>query len=194
MVKTKWVLIGAAVLLALGVNAAAAGRSDSQVFLQEADTTDASAVLAAFVAYVEDGTDTALSVSNTMGVPEITGVDLEGFPTGSDTAGAVWAFCYNQVDGQVYVYNSASDGVIGAGLDDEGMLPAGGTWTVFISEILGQVGFDLQNRFVGYCYFVGEFDAIAGTYVNVFQTVASQQSFPMQKDFTGQPIMVVPSE
>lgn len=192
MVKTKWVLIGAAVLLALGVNAAAAGRSDSQVFLQEADTADASAVLAAFVAYIEDGTDTALSVSNTMGVPEVAGVNLAGFPMGSDVEGAVWAFCFNQ-DGEAYVYNSAQDGVIGAGLSEDGKLPAGGTWTVFISEILGQVGFDLTQRFLGYCYFAGEFDAIAGTYVNVFQTVASQQSFPMQKDFTGQPILVVPA-
>jgi len=194
MVKMKWVLVCAAVLLVFGGNAVAGTRSDGQVFLTEADTATASAVLAAYVAYLEDGTDTALSVSNTLGVPEIAGVELQGFPTGGNTEGAVWAFCSNLVDNQMYVYSSSQDGVIGAGLTEEGILPAGGTWIVHVSEILGQIGFDLTERFVGYCYFVGEFDAIAGTYVNVFQTIASQQAFPMQSDFTGAPIWVVEAQ
>jgi hypothetical protein len=180
MVKTKWVVVCAAVLLLLGVNAAAGTRSDGQVFLTEADTADASAVLAAYVAYLEDGTDTALSVSNTLGAPVIEGVELQGFPTGGDTEGAVWAFCSNLVDNQMYVYSSSQDGVVGAGLTEEGMLPAGGTWIVHVSEVLGKIGFDLTERFVGYCYFVGEFD--------------SQQAFPMQSDFTGAPIWVVEPE
>jgi hypothetical protein len=60
-----------------------------------------------------------------------------------------------------------------------------------VDEILGAVGFDAATQnFVGYCYFVGEFDAIVGTYVNTFASVASQQAFPMQADFAGVPIDV----
>ncbi|MEJ2077054.1 MAG: hypothetical protein P8020_08150 [Acidobacteriota bacterium] len=191
MGKSKWILICGVLLLAFGVNISAAGRSDSQVFLQEDATPQYSATLAAFAAELPaTGEKTAVSVSNTMATPEVPGLDLSGFPTGLNTEGAVWVFCYNRIDGSTWTFNSDSDPSVGAGLDAAGMLPAGGTWTAYVSDILGAAGFDAATEdFIGYCYFVGNFDAIAGTYVNTFTSVSSQQAFPMQSDFTGVPIV-----
>jgi len=191
MGKFKWILICGALVLAFGANAAAAG-SDAQVFLQEDGTPAFSATLATFVSSLTEGTRTAISVSNTLGTPAVDGVEFDGFPTGGNTEGAVWAFCFNTLpDGQDYVYSSVLNGPVGTGLTEGGVLMPGQTWIVFADEILGTVGFDpATENFAGYCYFVGEFDAIAGTYVNTFVSVSSQQAFPMQADFTGTPIKV----
>lgn len=195
MGKSKWILICGVLLLALGVNVAAAGRSDSQVLLQEDATSQYSAVLAAFAAEIPSGEQTAVSVSNTMATPSVSGLEFAGFPTGGDTAGAVWAFCYNTLDGSTWTFNSIDDPTVGTGLDMDGMLPAGGTWTAYVHEILATAGFDAAtDSFIGYCYFVGNFDAIAGTYVNTFSSVSSQQAFPMQSDFTGTPITATQSQ
>lgn len=191
MGKLKWILICGVVLLAFGVNAAAARGSDAQVFLQEEGTSQFSATLASFVTSLATGEQTAVSVSNPLATPQVEGVDFTGFPAGGDTEGPVWAFCYNAIEqGQVYVYNSSVDPV-GGGLDGDGMLVPGATWTVYVHDILATQGFDpAADNFVGYCYFVGEFDAIVGTYVNILGSVNSQQSFAMQADFTGVPITV----
>ena len=191
MGKFKWILICGALVLAFGTNAAAAG-SDAQVFLQEDGTPEFSATLATFVSSLTEGTRTAISVSNTLGTPNVEGVEFSGFPEGGNTEGAVWAFCYNTLeDGAPYVYSSSLNGVVGTGLTEDGVLMPGSTWIVFADEILETLGFDpAADNFVGYCYFVGEFDAIAGTYVNTFVSVSSQQAFPMQADFGGVPIDV----
>ncbi len=189
MGKSKWILICGVLLLAFAVNATAAGRSDSQVFFQEDATSQYAATLAAFAAEIPSGEQTAVSVSNTMATPSISGLEFAGFPTGGDTAGAVWAFCYNSLDGSTWTFNSADNPDVGTGFDADGMLPAGGTWTAYVHEILATAGFDsTTDSFVGYCYFVGNFDAIAGTYVNTFTSASSQQAFPMQSDFAGAPI------
>ncbi len=189
MGKFKWILICGALVLAFGANAAAAG-SDTQVFLQEDGTPEFSATLATFVTSLTDGSRTAISVSNTLAVPTVAGVEFAGFPAGLNTEGAVWAFC-NGNDGSSYAYSSSLNGPVGSGLTEDGMLVPGGTWTTYVDEILGAMGFDVATEnFVGYCYFVGEFDGIVGTYVNTFASVASQQAFPMQADFTGVPIDV----
>ncbi len=190
MGKSKWILICGVLFLAFGVNAAAAGGSDAQVFLQEDATPVYSATLATFVSSLTSGERTAISVSNPLAVPTKDGYDLTGFPSGLNTTGAVWVYCYNTLNGgELSVYDSSVDPV-GTGLNDAGMLVPGATWITYVDEILSTGGFDpTTDDFVGYCYFVGEFDAIVGTYVNTFTTVSSQQAFPMQADFTGVPIM-----
>lgn len=200
MGKFKWILICGALVLAFGANAAAAG-SNAKVFLQEDGTTEFSATLATFVSSLTEGTRTAISVSNTLATPVVEGIEFGGFPTGGDTEGAVWAFCYNTLgddeptptphEAAPWVYSSSLNGVVGTGLTEDGVLMPGSTWIVFADEILATLGFDAETEnFVGYCYFVGEFDAIAGTYVNTFVSVSSQQAFPMQADFAGVPIDV----
>ena len=189
MGKFKRILICGVLLLAFGVNAAAAGGSDAQVFLAQDDTPQFSATLATFVTSLPTGERTAISISNPLATPSVSGLDFSGFPTGGNEAGEVWAFCYNTLeDGAVWVYRSSSDPV-GTGLDSEGNLMPGSTWITYVDEILATLGFDpAADSFVGYCYFVGDFDAIVGTYVNTFETISSQQAFPMQSDFTGVPI------
>jgi hypothetical protein len=137
--------------------------------------------------------ETAISVSNTCAAPELG----EGFPVcGVESAGPVWLFC-NAQDGTNWAFNSSADFVegapIGSGLDEDGMLAPGGTFTVFLSEVIeAVVGEDAEEvSFVGYCWVVGQnFEAIAGTYVNFLPLVGIQQDFAMQSDFTGVPIMM----
>jgi hypothetical protein len=192
MGKSKWILICGVLLLAFAVNATAAGRSDSQVFMQEDATSVYSATLATFVTSLTSGERTAISVSNTLAVPTEEGKVLAGFPDGLNTTGPVVVFCYNTLEGAgtPWVYDSSLDPV-GTGLDASGNLVPGATWITYVDEILGSLGFDkTTDDFVGYCYFVGKFDAIVGTYINTLPGVSSQQAFPMQSDFAGVPIMV----
>ncbi len=67
------------------------------------------------------------------------------------------------------------------------MLVPGGTFTVFMSQVVEAVTGDSANvSFIGYCFVVGQnFEAIAGTYVNFLPLVGIQQDFAMQSDLTG---------
>jgi hypothetical protein len=189
MGRLKWILVCGALMAALSVNVAAAGpRSDANVFFDSHVTTEFAATLMSLGMAQAGGEEleTAVSVSNTMASP------FAMMPPGADLSGVVWMFCYNQ-DGTSWVYNSANDLVdgvpIGSGLEEDGTLAAGGTFTVFLSEVINAVaGEDL--RFVGYCYVVGEFDAIVGSYVNYLPLVGIQQDFVMQDDFAGVPVVV----
>jgi hypothetical protein len=194
MGKGKLFLVLFVLALAMAVPAMAAKGADAKVFLQTDETTDFSATVAAYVASLPDGTRTAISVSNSLGTPQVEGVTFGGFPTGSDTEGQVWVFCYNALGDEgpeVFVYASSSNPGVGTGLNAEGKLVPGATWIFYIDEVLAELGFDkTTDEFVGYCYFVGEFDAMVGTYVNTFESAWSQQAFPLQSDFTGKGITV----
>jgi hypothetical protein len=188
MGKFRWISLCGVFLVGFTAMGMAGSGSDVAVFFQEESTPDFSATLATFATTLSDGTRTAVSVSNTMGTPMVEGVEFDGFPEGSGTEGPVWLFCYNTLaEGgpQSWVYRS-SDDPVGTGLTEAGILVAGGTWIFFLDEVLATLGFDSSSdNFVGYCYVVGEFDAIVGTYVNTFESIASQQAFPMQADFAG---------
>lgn len=204
MGKFKWILLGLALLAVINVNAVAGEAPGSKVFLSSHVTSTHSAVLAAYAAVLTDGSDSAMSVSNTLGVPDLGGaammdshggeVDVMGFPEGGDREGAVWLFCNNTMDKQMYVFNSADYPGTGLGLNMDGTLSPGSTFQFFLSEALGAIGFPSEANFIGYCYAVGAFDGIAGTYVNFFETQEGQQAFPMQKDFTGTPITIMSGE
>jgi hypothetical protein len=204
MGKVKWILVCGVLIAALSVNVAAAGpKSDTNVFFSSHVTPAFSAVLASLMMQQAAGEEleTALSVSNTCAAPPIGPVVnpldeqvASGFPEcGVESTGPVWLFCYNQ-DGTSWAFNSSVDLIddvpIGSGLDDDGMLAPGGTFTVFLSEVVEAVTGDSANvGFAGYCYVVGQdFEAIAGTYVNFLPLVGVQQDFTMQSDFAGVPI------
>jgi hypothetical protein len=195
MGKVKWILVCGVLMAALSMNVAAAGpKSDTNVFFAAHVTPQFSAVLASLMMSQAGGEEleTAISVSNTCAAPELG----EGLPhCGVESTGPVWLFC-NAQDGTNWAFNSSADFVegapIGSGLDEEGMLAPGGTFTVFLSEVIeAVVGEGAEEvSFVGYCWVVGQdFEAIAGTYVNFLPLVGIQQDFAMQSDFTGVPIM-----
>ena len=190
MGKVKWIVLFGVLLMVVSAPALAGARTDSRVVLQEDGTTEASATVAGYIASLAvDGTRTAISISNTLWTPSVEGATISGFPEGGDTAGPVWAFCYDTLaeDGPAeWVFNSADHPEVGTGLDANGNLVPGATWLVYNDEMLSALGFDPEvDSFAGYCYFVGEFDAMVGTYINLFELAFGQQAFPLQSDFTG---------
>ncbi len=84
-----------------------------------------------------------------------------------------------------YVYDTASNPTVGSGLDDDGHLAPGYTWAVFLSEILDTLE---VAEFVGFGWFVANFDSVAGTYVNFFSALGTGQSFEMQPPLGGSPL------
>lgn len=212
MGKFKWILVCGALMAALSLNVAAAGpKADTNVFFSSHTTPAFSAVLAQLMMQQAAGEEleTAISVSNTCALPSIAPVPtpldshISGFPEcGVESTGPVWLFCFDQ-GGTSWSFNSSDPGTwvddgegnlgpVGSGLDEEGNLPAGGTWTAFMSQVVEAVTGDSANvSFVGYCYVVGQdFEAIAGTYVNFLPLVGIQQDFAMQADMMGVPIVV----
>jgi hypothetical protein len=200
MGKFKWILLCGALLIAFSANAVAGQGSESKIFFSGHTTSTHSAVLAAFVAVLPDGSDSSISVSNTMAVPSpasggIVGTQeggtFAGFPVGGGLSGPVTFYLFPNV-GDPLVVSTADNPTLGNGTDEAGNLNAGGTLTVFASQVLDAAGGD--ETFVGYIYVVGEFDAIAGTYVNNFVQIQQQQAFPMQEDFDGTAITLVPAD
>ena len=203
MGKVKWILVCGALVAALSVNVAAAGpKADTNVFFSSHVTPAFSTVLAQLMMQQAAGEEleTAISVSNTCASPELGMLaDAHGFQDcGVESTGPVWLFCYDQ-GGTSWAFNSSvdllEDAPIGSGLDEDGLLAPGGTWTVFMSEVVEAVTGDSENvSFVGYCFAVGQdFEAIAGTYVNFLPLVGIQQDFAMQKDTKGNGIFAVPA-
>lgn len=201
MGKLKWILVCGALVAALSVNAVAAGpKSDTGVFFASHETTGFAAVMATLVmAKGAEATtggdpvvelDTAISVSNTCKAPSGSGFPMCGVgPDGmSGDVGAVWLICSDN-DGDVLTFDSSAvDIELGTGFNDVNELEAGGTWTVYFSQVLAAAGVPVsQQNFIGYCYVVGEFDAIVGSYVNFINTVDPplQQDFAMQSDMEG---------
>jgi hypothetical protein len=197
MGKVKWILVCGVLMAALSVNVAAEGpKSDMGVFFAAHSTPAFSAVLGALMGQQSAGEelDTALSVSNTCAAPALGMVPADAHlnfqECGVESTGPVWLFCYDQ-GGTSWTFNSSTDLIddmpIGGGLDEDGMLPPGGTFTVYMSNIVEAVTGDSANvSFAGYCFVVGQdFEAIAGTYVNFIPLAGIQQDFALQSDFKG---------
>lgn len=217
MGNVKWILVCGVLMAALSVNVAAEGpKSDMGVFFDSHGTTGYAATMATLVmavgseiapadGHISQDLDTAISVSNTCKTPVGEGFPMCGVgPDGmSGDVGAVWLFCYPQgvddvgVGGppqEVLTFDSSAvDPVIGTGLNEDGELEAGGTWTVYFSDVLRAVGVPTEDQsFIGYCYVVGEFDAIVGSTVNFINTLDPplQQDFSMQADMEGVDVFV----
>jgi hypothetical protein len=161
MSKLRLILFLTVVLvLATGMNAMAAGKlgTETAPVLQQAATPEATAVFAALMASLPAANiDTLISISNTMGVPDFVG------PVGEDTQGSIEFFLWNQ-DGTLIVYDTAQNPELGAGLNADGTLGPGQTYTVFLREIMAELGFDDEEFFTGYGWVVANFDAVQGTY------------------------------
>ncbi len=101
-------------------------------FLNGAATTSQTALLASFLASLDDGAtaNSAMSISNILGTPPV-----NGLPSGGDESGSLWIFLYNQ-SGTNYQFHTADFPEVGSGLDADGSLSSGGTYTVNLREIL----------------------------------------------------------
>jgi hypothetical protein len=195
MGKLRWILVISVVLAAFSINAVAG--SDTVAVMNGDATTEASAVLMAFAVMGDGVGDTAISVSNTLATPTTPiPVPLDahlgsGFPMGSDTEGPVEFYCFDTsgTTPAAWVYNTADFPAVGGGLDADGNLTPGKTLTIFMSEIVAALTGSEDLVFAGYCYVVGNFDAMAGTYVNKFEAEGTFQAFAMSSDFTGAGIM-----
>jgi hypothetical protein len=136
---------------------AMAGTSVS--FMAAGHTSEQSAVFASYLVSVpnEDpmyAFDTAISVSNVLMAPD--GIDTGGGAyEGSDMMGTLEIYLYNR-DGTMMMHETSMDSP-GSGLMDDGMLGPGMTYTVLLSEIVGDM------EFVGYAWVVANFDGVAGT-------------------------------
>ncbi len=143
--------------------------TDSDSTLGVSTTLSQSAVFAAFLSDVNGGADanTAISISNiVIAPPKISGIST---PDLNDTQGPITGYFYGN-DGSSYVYKTSDNPTVGSGLDEAGELGPGGTWAVFMSELLGTMGVE---NFIGFGWFVADFDAVAGTYTNFFTGISA---------------------
>ncbi|MDE2926807.1 MAG: hypothetical protein OXT71_10460 [Acidobacteriota bacterium] len=150
-------MLFSAVLLTVAFGATAmAGTSVS--FMAAGHTSEQSAVFASYLVSIpnEDpmyAFDTAISVSNVLAAPA--GIDASGgYGEGYNEMGTLEIYLYNR-DGTMMMHETSMDSP-GSGLTD-GMLGKGQTYTVLLSEIVGDM------EFVGYGWVVANFDGVAGT-------------------------------
>lgn len=188
MARLKAILIFiATVTLVLGANSLAAGRkfgTDPVPLKGTSVTTSQTAVFAAFLSNaggtesVPGGINTAISVSNILAVPEGLSSDFLNIG-GSDDTGTVELFMWDR-DGTAYSYSSDDpEGPIGMGLNSDGTLGPGQTWTFLLRDVLDRLGLGADASFNGYGWVIGNFDAIAGTNNVVIFDVGFTQAFVM---------------
>lgn len=157
--------------------------ADSLMFLQSDLSTAYRAVFAQYLVVRpnEDPrytVDCAISVSNVCAGP-----GSVAYLTGRDEApirGSVALFLYNS-DGTPISYVTDSNSP-GTGLNADGTLGAGQTWTVRLAEVLNAAGFkDKAGKaeFNGYGWILSEFDCLAGTYNNTIFGLGFTQNFEM---------------
>ena len=156
MNKSRAMLISAVLVAVAFGGTAMAGTSVS--YMAAGHTSEQSAVFASYLVSIpnEDpmyAFDTAISVSNVLMAPD--GIDTAGGAyEGDDMMGTLEIYLYNQ-DGTMMMHETSMDSP-GSGLND-GMLGPGQTYTVLLSEIVG------DDMFVGYGWVVANFDGVAGT-------------------------------
>ncbi len=187
MARLKAILILVAMsTLMLGASTLAAGRKfgGNPVPLKgTAVTTSQTAVFAAFLSNSgataqTSGIDTAISVSNILSVPDGFSSDFLNIG-GADDTGTVELFIWDR-DGTGYSYSSDdAGGPIGMGLNPDGTLGPGQTWTFLLADVLDRIGLGRGASFNGYGWVVGNFDAIAGTYNVVVFDVGFTQAFEL---------------
>ncbi len=156
MNKSRAMLFSVVLLTVAFGGTAMAGTSVS--FMAAGHTSEQSAVFASYLVSLpnEDpmyAFDTAISVSNVLMAPA--GIDTGGGAyEGSDMMGTLEIYLYNS-DGTMMMHETSMDSP-GHGLMD-GMLGPGMTYTVLLSEIVGDM------EFMGYAWVVANFDGVAGT-------------------------------
>lgn len=164
-----------------GVRAAGPGLP-AVTFLQTEVTSARRAVFAHFLAYVPDpsnpgrAVDGAISVSNVCAAPP----EIDLFIGDAAPKGRVVLHLYH-LDGTHITYVTGPNSP-GAGLDPNGELGPGQTWTVRLAEILAAArGIPEQQvtDFRGYAWILSEFDCLAGTYTNTIFGLGFSQAYEM---------------
>ena len=161
--------------------------TSSPSFLLGVSTLSQTAVFAAFLSSIDGGHsgDAAISVSNVLAHPG--GFPFDDNYSGKDVRGGLSFFLFdNGCKGEGpcepvrYRFDTVNNPTVGTGLDGDGQLGPGGTYTVGLSEILQALFPDEPHDFNGYAWIVGYFDAITGTYSNFFPLIGASQSFVLQ--------------
>lgn len=130
-------------------------------------------LLVPFASYiVSSGYNTGLGISNTTWDP---GVKVTTFATAVPQTGTITFYFYNQQVGAaaptVTSYTTKA-GSPGTGLDANGNVPAGSTYSVLLSQLLKEAGF--TGDFTGYIFAVTNFTNAHGQYfLSDFKAVAN---------------------
>ncbi len=141
------------------------GSASAEVDVEVDPLSNQSAVFASYLVSMpsedpDQVIDTYLSVSNVLSAPER--VATAGGPyEGDDKVGTLEIHLYDRDGGGPVIHETTGDSP-GAGLDENGRLAPGQTYTVRLAEIVGE-----DRAFVGYGWIVGNFDGIAGTRTNI---------------------------
>ena len=114
---------------------------------------------------------TSISVSNPLAMDVMSPVLFLG---GFVTLGTIEVYLWDQAAGDLISFETSDDS-IGTGLDTDGTLPPGGTWTVLLSDVLDAAGW--VDNFVGYGWIVANFDGVAGTHTVTVFNVGFNQAF-----------------
>ncbi len=171
------------VLLAFSAQALAQDFDSGSRSLQGVSVTTSQT--AVFAAFLSDSAipntleiQTAISVSNVLATPPGFQSDFLN-PTGGDTRGTLEFYLWND-DGQLYFYETDMSTTIGRGLNEDGTLGPGQTFTVFFRDILREAGFPVgETEFLGYGWVVANFDGVAGTYNVAVFDIGFTQSFEL---------------
>lgn len=157
-------------------------RTDPVLFAQADATPDLRAVFIHFLAYLRNeddpgrAVDGAISISNVCAVPD----QLALYMGDRSGRGRVKLYLYD-LDGERITYMTQADSP-GEGLDPDGYLGPGQTWTVRLAEILADAAGVPEREvgsFRGYGWVVSSFDCLAGTYTNTIFGLGFSQAYEM---------------
>lgn len=200
MKRVKLILL-LTVAICLGFSAntmagpATAAESDTVSFAMHIDTTAARAVFASFLSVIpnddpDQSVDSAISVSNVCAAPaEVVDTGLLGDGASAPENGNGESAAVGSDNGTITLYLWDRDGTLithttgagspGSGLDPDGQLHAGQTWTVRLAEVLSaELGVDEEEiEFNGYAWVTSAFDCLAGTYNVTIFGVGFTQNF-----------------
>ena len=134
------------------------------------------AVFVTFAAHIAEGGGMTAAISTSISVSNPLAWDpMSSFLAldGGVTEGTVEVFLWDQAGGAMISYES--DDTVGVGLNTDGTLSSGGTWTFLLGDVLDAAGF--VGDFVGFGWIVANFDGVAGTHTTSIFNVGFNQAF-----------------
>ncbi len=198
--KTCWLVVG---FCLTGFPAQSAAQStpatdtSPAVFLQESGSSAYRAVFAQFLAVIPSSGDESMSVDCAISISNVCESPASVAPylrrSNAPTSGRITLFLYN-LDGTRIIYQTQPAGSgqaqLGDGLEADGTLAAGHTWTVRLAEVLADVYGVTEDHltdsdvlgpggFRGYGWILSDFDCLAGTYNNTVFGVGFTQAYEM---------------
>jgi hypothetical protein len=153
--------------------------TDPVAFAQGELSTARRAVFAQFLAVFPNEEDPNFSVNSAMSISNVCAAPdaLSPFLGREPTEGRVAIYLYD-MSGTLTTFITASD-MLGEGLNPDGTLKAGQTWTVNLSEVLSAATGSKKREFRGYGWVLSEFDCLVGTYSNTIYGLGFTQNFEM---------------